>query len=329
MSVTVGVTVSASLPEVSADASALTGNLAQSTNATRASTPIADTPARAPVAIAASATPAAAAAGTMAGAMARPAVTGKWSGPYLSKAVPQDPWGKPYIYRSPASKGDYELLGRIGAAAQALDVALSVHAPLAAFMGHAELGKKYKTPHWFEMSRRIENLVTGEKKLYPNVDFYSASTYYTLGMDEAFRASARQLATGATASRHAPILNTQLMLDAYRRGDYAGAITLSKGLGETQRGRLARYELFHMTFQPFKERKIANEPIFDHLCEPGRELAVLGVEEVEAADRAVAQAQRHRDREAACDQSVLGILSDESGAVVPAGVRDDHGERRQ
>ena len=35
---------------------------------------------------------------------------------------------------------------------------------------------------WFEMSQRIEALVTGEKKLNPNVDFYSASTYYTLGI---------------------------------------------------------------------------------------------------------------------------------------------------
>ena len=32
------------------------------------------------------------------------------------------------------------------------------------------------------MSQRIEKLVKGEKKLYPNVDFYSASTYYTLGI---------------------------------------------------------------------------------------------------------------------------------------------------
>jgi methylphosphotriester-DNA--protein-cysteine methyltransferase len=32
------------------------------------------------------------------------------------------------------------------------------------------------------MSQRIENLVKGEKKLNPNVDFYSASTYYTLGI---------------------------------------------------------------------------------------------------------------------------------------------------
>jgi len=45
-----------------------------------------------------------------------------------------------------------------------------------------ELGKRAGNARWFEMSRRIEQLVTGEKKLYPNVDFYSASTYYTLGI---------------------------------------------------------------------------------------------------------------------------------------------------
>jgi citrate synthase len=46
-----------------------------------------------------------------------------------------------------------------------------------------ELGEKAGNTRWFEMSRRVETLVTGEKKLYPNVDFYSASTYYTLGID--------------------------------------------------------------------------------------------------------------------------------------------------
>jgi citrate synthase len=46
-----------------------------------------------------------------------------------------------------------------------------------------ELGERAGNTRWFEMSRRIEQLVTGEKKLYPNVDFYSASTYYTLGID--------------------------------------------------------------------------------------------------------------------------------------------------
>ena len=32
------------------------------------------------------------------------------------------------------------------------------------------------------MSERIEALVRAEKKLYPNVDFYSASMYYTMGI---------------------------------------------------------------------------------------------------------------------------------------------------
>lgn len=45
-----------------------------------------------------------------------------------------------------------------------------------------ELGERAGNTRWFEMSQRIETLVTGEKKLYPNVDFYSASTYFTLGI---------------------------------------------------------------------------------------------------------------------------------------------------
>jgi citrate synthase len=45
-----------------------------------------------------------------------------------------------------------------------------------------ELGERAGNTRWFEMSQRIESIVRGEKKLYPNVDFYSASTYYTLGI---------------------------------------------------------------------------------------------------------------------------------------------------
>jgi citrate synthase len=45
-----------------------------------------------------------------------------------------------------------------------------------------ELGKKAGSTAWFDMSQRIEALVKGEKKLNANVDFYSASTYYTLGI---------------------------------------------------------------------------------------------------------------------------------------------------
>ncbi len=36
---------------------------------------------------------------------------------------------------------------------------------------------------WFEMSNKIEQFVQSEKKLNANVDFYSASTYHTLGID--------------------------------------------------------------------------------------------------------------------------------------------------
>jgi citrate synthase len=45
-----------------------------------------------------------------------------------------------------------------------------------------ELGRKAGVPQWYDMSERIEALVKGDKKLNPNVDFYSASTYYVLGI---------------------------------------------------------------------------------------------------------------------------------------------------
>ena len=45
-----------------------------------------------------------------------------------------------------------------------------------------ELGKRAGNTAWFDMSERIEALMKSEKKLNANVDFYSASTYYTLGI---------------------------------------------------------------------------------------------------------------------------------------------------
>jgi len=45
------------------------------------------------------------------------------------------------------------------------------------------LGQSSKNPKWFEMSRKIEQYILAEKKLNANVDFYSASTYTTLGID--------------------------------------------------------------------------------------------------------------------------------------------------
>jgi len=46
-----------------------------------------------------------------------------------------------------------------------------------------DLGQRAGQPIWYEMSQRIEALVKAEKKLNANVDFYSASTYHSLGID--------------------------------------------------------------------------------------------------------------------------------------------------
>ena len=46
-----------------------------------------------------------------------------------------------------------------------------------------ELSQSSGEPKWFEMSRRIEEFINSDKKLNANVDFYSASTYHTLGID--------------------------------------------------------------------------------------------------------------------------------------------------
>src|SRR4029077_17720859 len=35
---------------------------------------------------------------------------------------------------------------------------------------------------WYEMSRQVEEVMMREKGLYPNVDFYSASPYYMMGI---------------------------------------------------------------------------------------------------------------------------------------------------
>jgi general secretion pathway protein G len=53
----------------------------------------------------------------LASLLTAPATAGaKWNGPYLKKGVPPDPWGHPYQYRSPGTKGEFEILslGRDG-----------------------------------------------------------------------------------------------------------------------------------------------------------------------------------------------------------------------
>lgn len=54
--------------------------------------------------------------------VARPASVQSWSGPYLkSNGLPKDPWGHPYVYRSPGQAGAYDVVslgpeGKEGAA---------------------------------------------------------------------------------------------------------------------------------------------------------------------------------------------------------------------
>src|SRR3954453_12047403 len=46
-----------------------------------------------------------------------------------------------------------------------------------------QLADESGDPRWYDMSEQIEQTVMSEKGLYPNVDFYSASTYHYLGID--------------------------------------------------------------------------------------------------------------------------------------------------
>ncbi|MFN7204076.1 MAG: type II secretion system major pseudopilin GspG [Burkholderiales bacterium] len=57
----------------------------------------------------------------------RPGDESKWSGPYLQKAVPPDPWGRPYVYRSPGQNADFDLFslgkdGQVGGEGDGVDV---------------------------------------------------------------------------------------------------------------------------------------------------------------------------------------------------------------
>ena len=45
-----------------------------------------------------------------------------------------------------------------------------------------KLGERTGEKKWYEMSHKMEEVMIREKKLNPNVDFYSASTYYAMGI---------------------------------------------------------------------------------------------------------------------------------------------------
>jgi citrate synthase len=83
------------------------------------------------------------------------------------------------------------------------------------------LGEEAHEPRWYAMSERIEALVKGEKKLNPNVDFYSASTYYTLGIPIALFTPifAVSRVSGWTAHVLEQLANNRLIRP---RADYVG-----------------------------------------------------------------------------------------------------------
>ncbi len=45
----------------------------------------------------------------LAALMQAPSGESKWQGPYLQKAIPNDPWGQAYQYRIPGEKNEYDL----------------------------------------------------------------------------------------------------------------------------------------------------------------------------------------------------------------------------
>ncbi len=45
-----------------------------------------------------------------------------------------------------------------------------------------EMGERAGDTKWYDMSRKVEEVIMREKGLYPNVDFFSASTYYMMGI---------------------------------------------------------------------------------------------------------------------------------------------------
>jgi general secretion pathway protein G len=59
--------------------------------------------------------------------VAKPQNEPKWQGPYLAKAVPPDPWGRAYQYKSPGDKAEYDLVsfgrdGQPGGSGEAADI---------------------------------------------------------------------------------------------------------------------------------------------------------------------------------------------------------------
>jgi general secretion pathway protein G len=66
--------------------------------------------------------------------VARPDGVDRWSGPYLQKQVPPDPWGRPYHYAAPGEHGDFDLFsfgadGQPGGTSETVDISYGDVAP--------------------------------------------------------------------------------------------------------------------------------------------------------------------------------------------------------
>ena len=66
--------------------------------------------------------------------------------------------------------------------------------------------------------------------------FLLSQAYYRLGMDSAFRATATPLAASSASARFGRLLQSQLLLDAYRHGDFAGAIRMAGAMSGEDKG---------------------------------------------------------------------------------------------
>ena len=61
--------------------------------------------------------------------LTRPGNEPKWNGPYLQNTVPLDPWGKPYLYKIPGEKKEYDIVsygkdGAPGGSGESADISL-------------------------------------------------------------------------------------------------------------------------------------------------------------------------------------------------------------
>ncbi|WP_297325869.1 type II secretion system major pseudopilin GspG [Nitrosomonas sp.] len=63
----------------------------------------------------------------LAALVTRPNNEARWQGPYLAKMPPSDPWGRPYVYKYPGERSEFDLLsygkdGQPGGEGEAADI---------------------------------------------------------------------------------------------------------------------------------------------------------------------------------------------------------------